>query len=64
MSYNAKNYTAQGGEETVIGGKLIYKGVEIKRMTNVADAAGANPTKAEYNALLAALIAAGLMAAE
>ncbi|MNY51502.1 hypothetical protein D3C86_1870950 [compost metagenome] len=28
-----------------------------------ADAVGANPTKAEYDALLAALIAAGLMAA-
>lgn len=27
------------------------------------DAAGANPTKAEYDALLAALIAAGIMAA-
>lgn len=28
-----------------------------------ADAAGANPTAAEYDALLAALIAAGIMAA-
>ena len=62
MSYNTKNYTEQGGETTVIGGKLIYKGVEIKRMTNVAEAAGANPTAAEFKALLDALKAAGLMA--
>ena len=62
MAYNVKNYTEQGGEKTVIGGSLIYKDVEIKRMTNVAEAAGANPTKAEFKALLDALKAAGLMA--
>ena len=64
MAYNVKNYTEQGGEKTVIGGSLIYKGVEIKRMTKVAEAAGATPTAAEFKALLDALIAAGLMAAE
>lgn len=31
---------------------------------NVAKAAGANPTKAEFDALIDALIASGLMAAE
>jgi len=36
----------------------------LKTSTLVADAAGANPTKAEYDALLAALKAAGLMATE
>jgi hypothetical protein len=35
----------------------------VKQATHVANAAGANPTQAEYNALLAALIAAGLMSA-
>lgn len=64
MSYNTKNYTEQGGEKTVIGGSLIYKGVEIKRMTKVPEAAGANPTAAEFKALLDALKAAGLMATE
>ena len=63
MSYNTKNYTEQGGEKTVIGGSLIYKDVEIKRMTKVAEAAGANPTAAEFKALLDALKAAGLMSA-
>ena len=62
MAYNVKNYTEQGGEKTVIGGSLIYKDVEIKRMTKVAGAAGANPTAAEFKALLDALKAAGLMA--
>lgn len=64
MSYNTLNYTEQGGETTVIGGKLIYQGVEIKRMTKVPEAAGDTPTAAEFKALLDALIAAGLMAAE
>ena len=62
MAYNVKNYTEQGGEKTVIGGSLIYKDVEIKRMAKVAEAAGANPTAAEFKALLDALKAAGLMA--
>ena len=125
MSYNAKNYTEQGGEKTVIGGTLTVldgatitgitgvtgtadattlggikaaaKGagdtVEVKidgtssklyvptypvlpeaattevagiveQSANVAVAAGEAPTKAEFDALIAALIAAGLMAAE
>lgn len=34
----------------------------VKQSANVADAAGETPTAAEYNALLAALIAAGIMA--
>ena len=62
MSYNTPNYTEQGGETTVIGGKLIYKGVEIKRAAKVAEAAGDAPTAAEFKALLDALKAAGLMA--
>jgi len=34
----------------------------VRKSTLVANAVGANPTKAEYDALLAALKAAGLMA--
>ena len=130
MSYNAKNYTEQGGEKTVIGGEIVINGkitvsdggevagitgvagaatakvlggvkaaakgagdtVEVKIDTstsklyvptypvvpeeattetagtvkqaeNVALAAGEAPTKAEFNALITALIEAGLMAA-
>jgi len=62
MGYTTKNYTTDGGDKTVIGGKLIYQGVEIKRMTKVPEAAGDTPTAAEFKALLDALIAAGLMA--
>lgn len=35
----------------------------VKQVANVAVAAGAAPTKAEFDALIAALIAAGVMAA-
>lgn len=35
----------------------------VKQSANVAEAAGANPTAAEFKALLDALIAAGVMAA-
>lgn len=35
----------------------------VKQAAFQPNAAGANPTKAEYDALLAALIAAGIMAA-
>jgi hypothetical protein len=129
MSYNAKNYTEQGGEKTVIGGEIVINGkitvsdggeiagftgvaeaatdtvlggvkaaakgegdtVEVKINTstsklyvptypvvpeeattdtagtvkqaaNVALAAAAAPTKAEFDALITALIEAGLMA--
>lgn len=35
----------------------------VKKAANVATAAGDNPTAAEFNALIAALIAAGIMSA-
>ncbi len=126
--YNAKNYTEQGGEKTVIGGEILINGkmtvsesaevtgitgiteaatatvlggikaaakgagdtVEVKidttssklyvptyaieatptvaglvkQASNVADAAGATPTAAEFKALLDALKAAGIMVAD
>lgn len=75
MPYNTKNYTEQGGDKTVIGGTLeIATGGSItglaattsaagivKMSAKVAEAAGANPTAAEYKALLDALKAAGIM---
>lgn len=48
MSYNAKNYTEQGGEKTVIGGEIVINGKitvsdggEIAGFTGVAEAATA-----------------------
>lgn len=76
--YNTKNYTEQGGEKTVIGGEIDFTGATItgfpeatataegtvKMAANIAVAAGAAPTKTEYDALLAALKAAGIMVAD
>lgn len=69
--YNTKNYTEQGGATTHIGGELVvdaggklkFGTAEIKQAANVAKAAGSAPTKAEFDALIDALVAAGLMAA-
>ena len=82
MSYNAKNYTEQGGDVTHFGGKVIFeegsqieglpaptiqdasttdKGL-VKQGVAVEDAAGEAPTAAEYNALLASLRDAGILA--
>ena len=37
MSYNAKNYTEQGGEKTVIGGTLeIKEGASVTGLTSTA----------------------------
>lgn len=76
MSYNAKNYTEQGGGKTVIGGEIDLTGATVtglaataakagiaKQSTKVAEAAGSAPTKAEFDALIAALVTAGIMAA-
>ena len=71
---NVKNYTEQGGEKTVIGGellvtsegKLTFDGVEVKPSALQADsnAADVPALVADFNALLAKLKAAGLMASE
>ena len=74
-TYNAKNYTAHGGEETVIGGKLTINGtlefaegavVEGRTAANQADstASTVSALKDDLNALLAKLKAAGLMEAD
>lgn len=69
---NVKNYTDQGGEVTHIGGELViesggkikFGSAEFKQAEAVPEASGSNVTKAEFKALLDALKAAGIMAAE
>ncbi len=68
--YNAKNYTEQGGEKTVIGGTLeILEGASLTGLPIAENQADSTATDAtglvtDFNALLAKLKAAGLMAAD
>ncbi len=69
MGYSTKNYMAPGGDELHIGGKLIFEGsgsMEGGIVENVpADATGTTESvQTTLNALLAALKAAGIMAAD
>ena len=74
MSYNTKNYTEQGGEKTVIGGTLeIKEGASVTGLpssfTPAANQTDSTATtiallKEDFNALLAKLKTAGLMAAD
>ena len=80
MSYNVKNYTEQGGEITHIGGKLVIEeGASVEGLSSSGDpgntftpAAYQAPSEAttiaalkeDFNTLLAALKAAGLVASE
>jgi Head fiber protein. len=71
---NVKNYTEQGGEKTVIGGTLeIMEGGQVvglpSALTPAAFQADSTATTiaglvVDFNALLAKLKGAGLMAAE
>lgn len=71
---NVKNYTEQGGEKTVIGGELeiaaggkfTFEGAEFKPAGTQADSNASTIAElvADFNALLAKLKAAGLMASE
>lgn len=78
-TYNTKNYMAHGGGELVIGGKLTFlDGAEVenfpgstasdgatKKAAYIADSEATTiaALKDNFNALLAALRAAGLMEA-
>lgn len=72
MSYNAKNYTEQGGNVTHFGGKVIFEeGCEVEGNSftpaeNQADSTATTVAalKDEFNALLSKLKTAGLMAAD
>ena len=71
---NVKNYTEQGGERTVIGGELdISAGGKLKiggsELSIIPYQANSTATEtadlvSDFNALLAKLRAAGLMASE
>ena len=76
MGYNTKNYTEQGGEKTVIGGEVVIKGKVVveegasveglpstPKAENQADSTASTiaDLRADVNALLAKLKAAGLM---
>ena len=73
VGYNAKNYTEQGGDKTVIGGELEFKegarvsGLPSSALTPAAYQAASEATtvaglKDDFNTLLAALKAAGFVA--
>ena len=67
MSYNAKNYTEQGGDKTVIGGVLeIKEGASVTGLPSAnnqatSTAATVAAVKDDFNALLLKLKDAGLM---
>ena len=66
--YNAKNYTEQGGEKTIIGGTLeIKQGASVTGLPVAANQTNSEATKiaglvTDFNDLLAKLKTAGLMA--
>ena len=68
--YNAKNYTEQGGDKTVIGGILeIKEGAVVVGLPQASNQAESTATdvatiKADFNALLTKLKTAGLMVAD
>lgn len=68
MAYNAKNYTEQGSDRTVIGGTLeILDGATLIGLPSAANQKPSSATtvaalKDDFNALLLKLKAAGLMA--
>lgn len=70
MSYNAKNYTEQGGDVTHIGGKLVIdEGGSIEGLSSAENQADSTATtvatlKEDFNGLLSKLKDAGLMAAD
>lgn len=70
MSYNTKNYTEQGGDKTVIGGTLeVLSGATVTGLPVAENQADSVATTVaglvtDFNALLAKLKAAGLMATD
>ena len=74
--YQPRNYTAQGGKETVIGGKVTFlPGAEVVGLpaavlmpkVSALPNSGAKSVaqlREDYNALLGALRAAGILASE
>ena len=67
MSYNAKNYTEQGGEKTVIGGELVIEegakvtGLPVLENQSASTAETVEVLVTDFNALLSKLKTAGIM---
>ena len=67
MSYNAKNYTEQGGEKTVIGGELVIEegakvtGLPVLENQSASTAETVEALVTDFNALLSKLNTAGIM---
>ena len=72
MSYNAKNYTEQGGDVTHIGGTLVIEeggsltGLPFSACENQAESEASTiaALKEDFNGLLSKLKEAGLMEAD
>ena len=69
MSYNAKNYTEQGGDVTHIGGKLVFDGDNEGRLLENMSTAAVNSdsvakVRTTLNSLITQLKNAGLMVAD
>ena len=70
MSYNSKNYMEQGGEKWIIGGTLeVLPGASVTGLPAAENQADSTATDVaglvtDFNALLAKLKAASLMAAD
>ena len=75
MGYNAKNFTEQGGEKTVIGGELVIEeGAKVtgfpsssnEKMSNQSDSTAETieDLVADFNALLSKLKISGYMSEE
>ena len=70
MSYNAKNYTEQGGEKTVIGGEFVIEegakvtGLPVLDNQPASTAETVEALVTDFNALLSKLKAAGIMTAD
>lgn len=74
--YQPRNYTAHGGKETVIGGRMTFlpgavvvglpEAVMMPKASALpdSDAKSVAQLREDYNALLGVLRAAGLMASE
>ena len=67
MSYNAKNYTEQVGEKTVIGGELVIEegakvtGLPVLENQSASTAETVEALVTDFNALLSKLKTAGIM---
>lgn len=63
MSYNAKVYMEQGGDELVVdtGGKITAAGTQASHITDLADDANGAAIAAAVNAILKALEDVGIL---